>query len=382
MRRLFSQVASRLLKKNENHDLQATLKFLTRGSVPGTSISSLLGGSSARSTVFEDEAGKEEDAKHVERILKILNSTLPEVESKKKRVEAHYDILFTQLKNIVEKSIENSAQTNGSRDVTVTSEVLYNKLMMLQYTSKLKVKEMAKLMLSKGFSQFDRVWENASMFNDMQKLDLSILLYYRKRDKSIRNEYESKWFKNYNRLHIIVQRILWRSVMNEKDTKEAAIQHIEHYIKQIPMWTSNDIVVLYQSLYGIAHLLPIESLNHGLQLSKNQELFLTTLRVLSGHGGELKDINKWLVKIVKLSVENKLAAEREPVQLKATTHSPTISIYQYKFIRGLDLALQEIHSSCDGNKYLTPLQEELETILRKANDEEQEIKSQMSLKFI
>lgn len=384
MRRTFSQLSSKLLKKKEDDELQATLKFLTRGSTPTTSISSFLSGSSARGSLVADSLAKEEDSKHVERILKILNSTLPEVESKKKRVEAHYDILFTQLKNIVEKSIEDSVGSKTSDTICESSDVLYNRLMMLQYTNKLNnVKQLAKIVLAKNFQAFDKVWENISLFNDQQKLTLTILLYYRDGREEVRQEYINKWFQNYHSLHITIQRVLWRCILKKKIGSENKFQNIQDCIGRISNWSSNDTVVLYQSLYASAHLLPKDLPPNGMLLSKNQELFVASLRTLSKYQAVVNGLTKWLVKLVKLSVENKLAIEKkQPVRGAGSPSSSDISIYQYRFIRGLDLELQDIYSLCEGIPKYAPLRDELETILINANDEEQEVKSQMSLKFI
>lgn len=395
MKRAFSQLSSRLLKKSESEDLQSTIRFLTRGTKPSGTLSSLLNRRGTQNGLLSDDKEGQEDSMHVERILNILNSTLPEVESKKKRVEAHYEILFSQLKNIVERSIEATAFDGKNTDVlelrqpsltanavarTISSEGLYEKLMILQYTNQLTtVGQMAKIILSKNFKEFDKLWENISFFNEKQRLDLTVLLYYRCEKREIREQFETMWFTHYRELHTTIRRLLWRCVTRgiglncPPDNYTRAIQE---GIERIESWNPSDTIILYQSLYAKAHLLP-ETLFSSTKnfLSENQQLFIQTLRILAAHDIDDKRIQKWMVKLVKLSIENKLSAE------KAQTNQ-SISIYQYRFIRALELAVQEIHSSCEGKKSMLQLQRDLEKILRSANDEEQEVKSQMSLKFI
>lgn len=391
MKRAFSQLSSRLLKNSESEDLQSTIRFLTRGSKPSSTLSSLLDRRGTQNGILSGHKEDQEDSKHVERILNILNSTLPEVESKKKRVEAHYEILFSQLKNIVERSIEATAFDGKNAGIselkqsslatnavarTISSEGLYDKIMILQYTNQLTtVGQMARIILSKNFKEFDKLWENISFFNEKQRLDLTVLLYYRCEKREIREQYEAMWFTHYRELHSTIQRLLWRCVTRGTGSDNYA-RAVGECVERIKSWGPNDTVIVYQSLYAKSHLLP-ETLFSSTQklLSKNQELFIQTLRILAAYDIGEKRTQKWMVKLVKLSIENKLSVE------KAHT-SQGISIYQYRFIRALDLAVQEIYSSCEGKKSLLLLQRDLEKILRSANDEEQEVKSQMSLKFI
>lgn len=378
MKRAFSRLSSRLLKRSEIDELQSTIRFLAKGSK--TPISSLLEGN------HDEGAARdvgEEDSKHVERILKVLNSTLPEVESQKLRVEAHYDVLFSQLKNIVETSIEatsrDAVKTGPERavDTSAPSDVLYDKLMLLRYTNQLtNVGHMAKIVLSKNFTAWEKVWDKISLFPESQRRDLSLLLYFRGRNKQIREEYEDEWFGHYHEMHIIVQRLLWRCISRETGLMDDFTSVIPRNTRKIDNWCGKDVVVLHQSLFAKAHLLP-EASTQELQttLSKNQQLFIQVLREVSRHESAERMMKKWMVRLVKVSIENKVALE-DP-----DPHSG-LSIYQYRFIRSLDLTIQELHTACEGKKHLADLRRHLELILTRIHDEEQEVKSQMSLKFI
>lgn len=378
MKRAFSRLSSQLLKQSESDELQSTIRFLTRSSQPP--ISSLLE-SNKDSTIVSPDG--EEDGKHVERILKVLNSTLPEVESGKVRVEAHYDVLFSQLKNIVETSIKATDQNIVKEgpvkavDSAVPSDVLYDKLMLLQYTNQLtNAGQMARIVLSKNFTAWDKVWGKISLFQESQRRDLSLLLYFRSGNKQIRETYENEWLGHYHELHIIVQRLFWRCICREIGPTDDFASVILQNVRKIQNWQGKDVVVLYQSLFAKAHLVP-ETLTQGVRsaVSKNQELFIQALRELSRHDSAEKKIKKWMVRLVKMSIENKIALEKSETQ-------SGLSIYQYRFIRSLDLTIQELHTACEGKKHLVELQRHLELILRRIHNEEQEVKSQMSLKFI
>lgn len=354
MIRAFSSFSSRLLK-SESDELRSTIEFLAKGSTR-PSLSSLLD----RGMSQDDNLGRNGESKHVERVLKILNSTLPEVDTKKKRVQAHYDVLFSQLKDIAQQSWQKPLHEMPNSSVRQ-----YEYLMLQQYMGKLEsVPQMAKILLSKNFQDFDRLWENRALFDERQQLHLSVLLYYRCGNARIRQEFEHRWFRQFKIMHISVQRLFWRCLIRDNTDYS---QVIDNARSRIGSWTAHDTVVLYQSLYARAHLLPVppEPLSH------NQQLFVSALRILSRHSLS----KKWMVKLVKMSTENRLANE--------TCAGPTtITIYQYRFIRALDLTLQELYSSCEGKKNVAELQQELQQVMAGANDEEQEIKSQMSLKFI
>lgn len=372
MRRAFSRLSCQLLKRADGDELQSTIRFLARGSKPA--ISSLIDRSNGGEEVKE---GSEEEAKHVERILKILNSTLPEVEPRKRHVEAHYDILFSQLKKIVETTIEveGTKQRVGQSSSSNVSESLYDELMFLQYTNKLtSAGQIAKIVLAKGFAEWDRVWDNISLFSENQRRDLSLLLYFRSGNSEIWETYEEVWFREYHKLHIISQRLLWRCVARKIDASDDFALAVKQQVDRIEHWTTKDLVVLYQSLFAKAHMLP-ETLADDAALSRNQQLFIKTLRMLSPYESSERKIKKWTVKLVKLSIENKVASEAPEI-------TTGLSIYQYRFIRSLDLTVQELHSTCEGKKQLEPLRHDLATILATIHNEEQEVKSHMSIKFI
>lgn len=381
MKRAFSRLSYQLLKRADNDELQSTIRFLARGSKPA--ISSLIdrsrnGGNGSENT--------EEEAKHVERILKILNSTLPEVEPRVRHVEAHYDVLFSQLKRIVETSIEatNHESSGGLSEGRIpvegsgnASQNLYNKLMLLRYTNRLtSVSQIARIVLSKDFKDWGRVWDNISLFSENQRHNLSLLLYFRSSNADIWERYEKVWFQHYHDLHIITQRLLWRCIAKKVGPTDDLASVLKQNVARVENWSSKDTVVLYQSVFTKAHMLPEGLANNGrTALSRNQALFIKTLRELSRCEVSERKIKKWMVKLVKTSIENKVALE----SAETTTG---LSIYQYRFIRSLDLTVQELRSACEGQKQLTQLRHNLASILGQIHNEEQEVKSQMSLKFI
>lgn len=347
MKRAFSNLSSRLLK-SESDELKSTIQFLTRAS-KRPSLTSFL--------------DTDSNQNHEERVLKVLNSTLPEVDSQRKRVQTHYDILFSQLKDIARQSSQKPLE-----NVLDSSEKLYNYLILQQYMGKLRtVPQIAKIVLSKNFQDFDKLWENITLFDSKQQLVLSVLLYYRCGRPIIRQQFEDQWVTNYAQMHISVQRLLWKC-LTKGYRSSADLQNIVRTIRQsIKSWSAHDEVVLYQSIYTKCHQLPATKES----LTKNQELFIATLRIFAKNNVNKKD----MLKIVKLSIENRLANE-------IVDEASVISIYQYRFIRALDLAVQDVYSACKGKRNSDELQNELQEVLANVNDEEQDVKSQMSLKFI
>ena len=165
MRRAFSQLASRLLKSKDN-ELKSTLKYLTNGSIK--SLGSLFESSesSRRGSLLVRSSNKESNLQdhHIENILRILNSNLPEVESKKQKVAVHYDVLFSQLNSIVTQAADNEG-TSSKQLRTASSEDLYDRLLLLQYMGKLtNVRQITEILLSKNFNKFNDLWEHRALF--------------------------------------------------------------------------------------------------------------------------------------------------------------------------------------------------------------------------
>lgn len=334
--------------KTESDELKSTIQFLTRAS-KRPSLASLL----------EVDSGQN----HEERVLKVLNSTLPEVNSQKKRVETHYDVLFSHLKDIARQSSQKPVQ-NGLDN----SKKLYNHLILQQYLGKLSsVPQLVKIVLSKNFQDFDELWDNMTIFDANQQLHLSVLLYYRCGNPTIRQHFEDQWLTNYREMHISVQRLLWKCFTRECKNDVELESVVQDVCTHIENWSSHDEIVLYQSIYTKCHYLPSPTE----PLTKNQELFISTLRILARNNVSRKD----MLKIVKISIENRLVNE-------AIGNPSIISIYQYRFIRALDLAVQDIYSACKDRKNFSDLQNQLQQVMVNVNDEEQDVKSQMSLKFI
>lgn len=402
-KRLFSQLSFRLLK-SETEELRSTIKYLTKNKTSLNPLVSLLDSGSCNIGSSPDDklvAKDEQDMKHVERILKLLNKTLPEVDMKKKRVEAHYDVLFSQLKYMVEKSININELSTSSQvplldftnsrgslisDNDSPSTQLYNQLMILKYTKMLKsVHQMSNIILNKDFNDCDKVWSNISLFNDTPefKLNLSILLYYRSHNIEIYDSYNEYWVQSYYSLSSTTKRLFWRCI-SQNVPNESLYNHINNIITKIGSVEHIDIIIMYQSLYRKSHLLPFDIIQETPEpLTINQMLFIQILRILAKYDRIFDTgTKKWMISIVKLSIDNKLILEKYSGYKGSMATESGISIYQYKFIRALDIAIQGIYSSCKGKAAYMPLQQEVENILSSVIEEENEIKSQMSLKFI
>lgn len=381
MRRAFSLFAGRLLKSKDD-ELKSTLKYLTKGSMK--SLGSLFGSSAPSEHGMSSHPGiskKNIQSHHVENILRILNSNLPEVESKKQKVAIHYDVLFSHLRSIVTEAVDNE-DTSSKQLRTASPEDLYDKLLLLQYMGKLtNVRQITEILLSKNFNKFDDLWEHRALFDQYQKVVISILLYYRTHNAQIRKEYEVRWLSDYNDLQFPLRRLFWRCLIFNVP-EDSIKQTISNNVKLLGKnWRNNDLILIYQSLYEKSHILPeskdLEGVSGGaVSFTRNQTLLFRILRAISKRfEDDPKLIKKWLIDIVKLSVQNKLV-------LESLTPSSASIIDQYKFIRSLDVSIQSIHRRCQSQSTFEELQDDLENILKSINDEEHELKTHLPLNLI
>lgn len=382
MRRTFSQLAARLLKSKDD-ELKSTLKFLTKGSMK--SLGSLFGStdSNGQGHMLKNTSDNQKSPQnhHVDNILRILNSNLPEVESKKQKVAIHYDVLFSHLRSIVTQAVE--SKDIASRQLrTASSEDLYDRLLLLQYMGKLtNVRQISEILLSKNFSKFGEVWEHRALFDHHQKLVISILLYYRTRNAQIRKEYETRWLSDYKGLQFPLRRLLWRCLTSDV-VDENMQQTVSHYIKLLgENWKIPDLVLIYQSLYEKSYLLPEltsieDSNNETITFTRNQTLLVCSLRTISKHcEGDPKTVKKWLTDIVKLSIQSK-------VMLESSAPSSASIMDQYRFIRSLDIFIQSIHRTCQNKSIFEDLKNDLVNISKLVNDEEHELKTHLPLNFV
>ncbi|CCE61373.1 hypothetical protein TPHA_0A02930 [Tetrapisispora phaffii CBS 4417] len=405
LKRLFSQLNSgNILNKNknrvkdDNEELKNTIKYLIQNANTNDSI---------KFPYKNNSNIKKEQIKHIETISNVLNRSLPEVDVKKKNVEQHYQVLFSQLKNIVEKSISNTnSNTISNEDKTST---LYNELMLLKYNNRTpanRVNTLIKILLHKDFKEYPKVWNNITFFdNRLDRVNISLLLFYKTHNQQIYDAYFDDWLENYNSLSIPIKRIMWRCMSVPKDN--------HNVIKLLDILTMEksqvikplDIMVIFQSLYKQNHALVDDSTIRTYctePLTTNQMLFIQVLKTLSKYSHQndgdisldlyIPKAKDWITSIVKLSVENKLCAEINDVSeipmhntKSLSNNSQGISFYKFKFIRALDINIQEIRLFCnpkrDEYKY-AQLLNELDAITESLLQEEKEIKSLMSIKFI
>ncbi|CCK73613.1 Smt1p NDAI_0G06300 [Naumovozyma dairenensis CBS 421] len=391
MKRAFSQFSSVLLKKYENEDLRSTLKFLSQNSKKPI-LSNTIKSSSSSSLNLENNKRNKTTTKysqsidpaankHVEIILNVLNSSLPDPKRNMNRVNTHYDILFNQLQELISKSIKgatnSSMKCNNNMDNIhkLNSEELFNKLVFLQYTNELQINDILQILLNKKFHHYKELLGIISIFPRSIKMEMTILLYYKTKLEEIKSTYGNDWLESFEVLHPSIKRIFWKC-QNNYNSVMNTINNVE--------LNSKDYIILYQSLYNDAFKLPdiltYNSANDKVLLTKNQKLFIQSLRIISMHQSKNKTNDKeWLIKIVKLSLETKLLQESMvPSELK------TFSIYQYKFLRSLDITLQNYSRSLSNTASSNNSEtiRAVEDLLKEINNEEQEIKTQMSLRYI
>ncbi|CAR24002.1 Smt1p [Lachancea thermotolerans CBS 6340] len=365
MKRTFATTLSHLTKQKPA-DLRSTLKFLTQAG-KGTTLTSLF------------ENGKTE-ASHIKHIVDVLNNDLPDVELNKKRVDAHYDILMSRLKHVVEKSISGD-DLSGARTAPGTSsqlsfqekfarchtsESLYSLLLELQVAHKLSRVAMAKIVMNRNFTHLKQVSENLPGFS--HEVELAVMVGYRLRDadlNEIYKTYSSRWTDEWHNLTRIAQNLVWKS-----DHRLGGIAAVTRRMHEIKDWSSADIISLYQALYSVAHQLPVAS---SAELTKVQQLFVAALRALSRAVPTSEQAKKNCFAVVRASLENKLSAE------SSNSSEAGASVFQYRFMRRLDDLLQlSARDARLGPDVGTAIQGVLDSLHR----EEEQARSQMVLKFI
>ena len=420
MRRAFFHIHSKL-RQSENDELQKTLKYLTGSlNIPSKSLSSLFTGTSSTKNLTDVGNGnanekekekkkivrrgigspnaphlppikpehqvyrvkksvrRDQDQNHIDTIVKALNLTLPDTSKNTERIQRHYDFYFERLRTILETSsttfsnnnTSSSSNTHSHTDVD-TSQQLFDKLVLLQLTDNFNINKAAKIVLSKKFKHYSELWKNILVFSPIDRAQLALLLYYRTHDANISYEYGKIWMDRFLDFEVSIQRVFWRCMYDKRDVVASkrriydALSVIRQHWKE-----PRDLVVLYQAVFELAHELPLPlplpfNEGSGHNSKDTRLLFIDVLRLLGPYGSTYKEA---AAEIVKLSIETRLQDTEE----ESTTQ-------RYKFNTSLALQLQSIRSQCsnDPNNSDEVLENELNKILRRINDERGEI----TLKF-
>lgn len=142
-------------------------------------------------------------------------------------------------------------------------------------------------------------------------------------------------------------------------------------------WDINNLVTLYQSLFAHVYKLNLPEViettsqnnNNNNNTHRSQELFIKVIDLLSPFKSAYKN---HMIKIVKLSIQSNLDGISQNNIHKIGN--------QYKFTTSLNLILQDIYNN---SKILdTTLKQELEDIFTIIDRQENDLKTQLSLKFV
>lgn len=377
MRRAYFHILSRL-SKSENEELRSTLKFLTSSNRATSAFSSFFSNnpksltSSLDSSQFPNN-NNTEDTKYIENIVKLLNTNLTKHEKNELRIRKQYDVFYKNLKDVLELTSSTTIARTQPINTNATSKDLLNQIILSELTETFDISKISKIILSKKFHHFDELLENISLFQINERLQISLLLYYRTKKIEIRQTCYQEWIKQLDNFKPAIQRVFWRCLYSRNNIEKSK-NDIYDTIVQVENWNPNKIITLYQSLFEIANLLPNQN-----KLSINQNLFVMTLRTLAPY----KDFRPNVIKIVKLSLDCKLNKEK-PFDSTTTVQPETSNITsQYKFATSLNLILHEIYNNClsTANKQNSLLIPELENIFKIINNEEKDIKSQLSIRY-
>ncbi|SCU87596.1 LADA_0E04984g1_1 [Lachancea dasiensis] len=363
MKRAFSTGIFRLAKRR-NQDLQTTLKFLAQTNQT-TTISSLF-----------DKQGSA--AGHVQKVVDLLNHELPDGQVNRRRVDAHYDILMSRLKQVVEKTVAQTEKEENCRKSQhmsfsekfsrcQSSEQLYGLLLELQVSQKLTPAALIKIVMNQNFTHLNEVRENLPGFS--HELELAAMICYRLRgseSRSVYNLYTQRWSSAWYDMAPVAQKLAWKC-----DYRVGGIPAVRARIENIGGLTTGNFVGLYQSLYAVAHQLPSIP---DQQLTNVQRLFMRSLRAISAGASHSDQARKSCLAIVKASLENRLGTDcTQPTEENGT------SVYQYRFMRRLDVLLQ-----ASARDPLIPegSRGHILDVLHSLHDEEAHARSQMVLRFI
>lgn len=384
MRKAFLHVYTRL-SKSESDEVRSTLRFLTGRNSASGALSSLFrsavgedpGRGSAAAAESKVAAGErspdKEESQYIDSVVKLLNASLPQDGHSQQNIRRHYDLFYGQLKHILDQSAGAAAAggavagSRGPRDLAPgasdSSEELYNKLMMLQLTEAFTISAASKIVLARQFRHFDQLMANIAVFPPLARLELALLVFYRTADPQISSQYYKGWIKSFCKFPPAIQRVFWRGLYGRGDASKRT-HGIDAAIAGIRDWEPAHTVAMYQALFETAHLLPQPA-----ELSRNQGLFVAVLRVLAPH----KQLKKYAVRVVKLSMETKLGGE-SAAQANVMSH--------YKFVTSLDTILHEIYNSpkLHGPQH-SELMAELDDIFKTISSEEQDVKSRMALRY-
>lgn len=348
------------LQKNEKDELWSTIKYLTKGSKTSSALSSFLNSKLNQDEDISSHNITKQEEKHVDTILKLLNATLPKKNLNEKRVQSHYNIFVKELQSVLTATNESITSVPTQKTVERKSKELYDKLILLQVTDRLTVNQYSKIILNKNFHHFDTLLENIVLFPLPRRLEIAILIFYKTGNLQIGKDYKLQFINEFSELHHSIQRIYWRCMLR---ANKNSIEGINEIIMQLKSWCNEDVIILYQSLFEFSHKLPMAS-----NLAPNQELFIRVLRLLS----EYKEYRSEIIRVVKLSIETKIH------EVSLDIKKPISS--QYKFATTLNLILHDIYKKLPPDRIT--LQDEIAKILQIINQEEKNLKSQISLKFV
>ncbi|SCV03561.1 LANO_0G04874g1_1 [Lachancea nothofagi CBS 11611] len=352
-----------LLAKRKTQDLQNTLKFLAQTNKT-TTISSL----------FEKQGT---EAVHVQKVVDLLNHDLPDGEFHRRRVDAHYDILMSRLKHVVEKSVAQTGIEDSWSKLKYnlqerlskchSSEQLYGLLLELQVANKLTSAALTKIIMNRNFTHLNQVRDNLPGFS--HELELAAMLSYRLRGpeaSTLFEQYTKRWTSEWHDLAPMAQKLVWKC-----DYRQSGIALVSQRVREIRGWSAADSIGLYQTLYSVAYQLP--SLQDH-RLTKVQHLFVASLKALSLGICDSESARKMCLATVRASVENRLSSDC--LQTKQDTG---ISVYQYRFMRRLDDILQ---LSARDPVISSQARNQIQDVMNTLHREEEQARSQMVLKFI
>ncbi|CAH02852.1 Smt1p [Kluyveromyces lactis] len=359
LKRSFS-ILPRVLKSKDSAAVKRTIQYITEDKT----FKSILGGSKADDeNVFVDD------------VLKLLNSSLPDVKKHQKTMDVHYSVLMNKLRGMVDKEIVYATVDVNKRIADCAdANDLYRLIWEIQMDPLLRDKATLKhyyhIINSPNFS----VAKCAELLDciDMikySKTDIMIMAIYKLNNPTVTSKYVKELISIYPSLNQFSQKLTLRILRGANRLQEL----FDTQNDQIHTITGNhsQVVMIFQTLFRSAYKLPEHLIDESTELTPLQRSFCSSVRVLSEYSSAQPKLAKCCSQMVKASFMNKVSHCN-----KESEHS--ININEYKFLKYMEETLEDCLNIAGLDDFFYDSCRRILCSVRKTYTEE----SQLSLRLI
>ncbi|CDO96167.1 unnamed protein product [Kluyveromyces dobzhanskii CBS 2104] len=321
LKRSFS-ILPRVLKSKDSAAVKRTIQYITEDKT----FKSLLGGPK-----------KDDENRYVEDVLKLLNSSLPDVKMHQKSTDVHYSVLMNKLRGMVDKEIVfATVDVNKRISDCADANDLYSLIWEIQMDPLLREKSTLK--------HFYHIVNNPKFTSEKcielldcidlikySKTDIKIIAIYKLNSANITNKYLRELIDIYPTLNQFSQKLTLRILKSANKLQELFDQQNDN----IHSITNNhsQVIMIFQTLFRSAYKLPEHLIDESTELTPLQKSFCAALRLLSGYSFTQPKLAKYCSQMVKASFTNKVSHCNGE-----SDHS--ININEYKFLKFMEETLE------------------------------------------